>query len=184
MNKQRAGRGGFTLIELLVVLALVAALQTLAVPAMSAMVDSIRLGSISQSFFVSLNLTRSEAIKRKARVVMCKSSTGLSCTRTGGWEQGWIVFQDVNNNALLDAGEVILQREHSSTGAIRLTGNSLVESYISYTPLGHTSLTSGALQAGTLTACRQSPRSTEARQIVISNSGRARTQKVMLDRCV
>jgi type IV fimbrial biogenesis protein FimT len=183
MQYQRSRCEGFTLIELLVVLTLLVVLQTLAVPAMSAVADSIRVQSVTQSFFSNLQFTRSEAIKRNARVVLCKSDTGLRCVRTGGWEQGWIVFQDVNNNAQVDAGEPVLQRELALVGALRLTGNTQVESYISYTPLGHTSTTSGAFQAGTFTVCRRSTTQTEARQIVISSAGRVRTQKVTLNQC-
>lgn len=184
MQNQRSGCEGFTLVELLLVLTLVVVLQTLAVPAMSAMVDVMRVQSATQSFFSKLQIARSEAIKRNARVVLCKSDNGARCVRTGGWEQGWIVFQDVNNNAQLDTGEPVLQRELALVGALRLTGNAQVESYISYTPLGNTSSTSGSFQAGTFTICRLSTSQTEARQIVISSAGRVRSQKVTLGQCV
>lgn len=180
---QRSGCEGVTLIELLVVLAIVVLLQTLAVPAMSAALDAMRLSAVTQSFFSHLQLTRNEAIKRNARVVLCKSATGLACTKTGGWEQGWIVFHDVNNNAAVDAGELILQRQQALPEPIRLAGNAQVESYVSYTPLGQTSLISGAFQAGTLTVCRQSDSRVEAKQIVLSSSGRARTKKASVDHC-
>lgn len=183
MRNQRSQYGGFTLIEVLVVLAMVVVMQTLAVPAMSTVVDSVRLGSVTQSFHASLHLTRSEAIKRNARVVMCKSDNGTSCAKAGGWEQGWLVFHDANNNAAVDAGENILLREQALADSTRLTGNALVASYVSYTPLGQTSLTGGAFQAGTLTVCRASEARAQARQIVISTTGRARTQKVWVDRC-
>jgi type IV fimbrial biogenesis protein FimT len=183
MRKPRSWDCGFALLELLVVLALVAVLQMLAVPAMSAAVDAVRLTSSTQSFFASLQLARSEAIKRNARVVVCKSDAGQRCVLTGGWEQGWIVFHDLNNNAQLDAGESILQRESAPGGMLRLTGNAQVASYVSYTPTGTTSTTSGAFQAGTFTVCRQAAGKNEARQIVISSAGRVRTHRVTLAQC-
>lgn len=184
MRQQRSWGNGLALLELLVVLTLVAILQTLAVPAMSAVVDAVRLASTTQSLFTSLQLARNEAIKRNARVVLCKSDTGQRCVLSGGWEQGWIVFHDLNNNAQVDAGESILQRESALSGMLRLTGNAQVASYASYTPTGSTSMTSGAFQAGTFTVCRQSAGRTEARQIVISSAGRVRTQKLMMSQCV
>ena len=184
MRNQRSGSEGVTLIEVLVVLVILAVLQTLAMPAVSSVLNSARLGSVSQSLFHHLQLTRSEAIKRNARVVLCKSATGANCTRTGGWEQGWIVFHDANNNAMVDAGERILVHEPALSGAVKLTGNTFVESYVSYTPLGQTSLTSGAFQAGTLTVCRASEARSQAKQIVISSTGRVRTQKMWVDRCL
>ena len=92
---------GFTLIELLVVVALVAILQLLAVPALVSMATSMNLTTAVNSLFSSLILARSEAIKRNSRAVVCKSGNGNTCITTGGWEQGWIVFHDVNNNASL-----------------------------------------------------------------------------------
>jgi type IV fimbrial biogenesis protein FimT len=184
MRKRRSRGCGFALIELMVVLALVVILQTLAVPALSAAVDAVRLTASTQSFLGSLQLARNEAIKRNARVVLCKSDTGQRCVLTGDWEQGWIVFHDLNNNAQVDAGEAILQRESALNGMLRLTGNSQVASYASYTPTGATSMTSGAFQAGTFTVCRQSPGRSEARQIVIGSAGRVRTQKVTLSQCL
>lgn len=183
MQNLRSHMNGFTLVEVLVVLALMAILHTIASPAMSAIVNSARLGTAAQSFHVSLQLSRSEAIKRNGRVVVCKSDNGKRCSKTGGWEQGWLVFHDINNNADVDAGEIVLQWEQALSGSARLTGNAMVASYISYTPQGQTSLVSGAFQAGTVTACQASNIPAQARQIVISSTGRVRTQKVLLSAC-
>ena len=165
------------------VLAVALVLQAVAVPALSSALDSMRLRAVNQALFVSLQLTRSEAIKRGGRVVLCKSASGADCSRNGGWEQGWIVFHDRNNNAQVDAGEAILQREPHLGGALRLRGNNLVESYVSYTALGNASMTGGGMQMGTLTLCQPQANQVTARQIVISSSGRARMQKAKLDRC-
>ncbi len=174
---------GFTLIELMLVVALVAIIQSMAAPALSGMANSMRLTTAVNSLFSSLLLARSEAIKRNSRAVVCKSATGDTCITTGGWEQGWIVFHDANTNASLDAGEVILSREQALSPALRFTGNGPVLSYVSYTPTGTTSYASGAFQAGRLTVCPQSVTRVEARQIVISSSGRPRTVKMMVDQC-
>ena len=147
------------------VLAVALVLQSVAVPALSAAFDSMRLRAANQALFVALQLTRSEAIKRGGRVVLCKSASGTDCSRRGGWEQGWIVFHDVNNNARVDAGEAVLQREPRLAGALRFSGNNLVESYVSYTALGHASMIGGGMQMGTLTVCQPHAK-VPARQIV------------------
>lgn len=178
-----SGSGGFTLIELLVVLALVVMLQSLAAPALSGMVHSMRLTTAVNALFSSLLLARSEAIKRNSRAVVCKSATGNACITTGGWEQGWIVFHDANNNASLDAGEAVLSRNQALPQPIRLTGNGPMISYVSYTSMGTTRYASGAFQAGTLTVCPESAARVEARQIVISSAGRPRTVKTRVAHC-
>ena len=183
MRGGRSGSSGVTLIEFVVSLSVVLASLRLAVPAMSAMVDSVRLDGANQTMVSSLQLARNQAVMRGRHVVLCKSADGQRCSRASGWEQGWIVFQDSNNNALLDEGEPVLHKEHALTARVRLTGNRPVAAYISYTPLGQTHLASGAFQAGTLTVCVASFSASTGRQIVISSSGRARTQYAKLDDC-
>ena len=180
---KRSGCAGFTLIELLVVVVLVAIVQSLAAPALSGMANSMRLTTAVNSLFSSLLLARSEAIKRNSRAVVCKSATGDTCNTTGGWEQGWIVFHDANNNAALDAGEVILSREQALPHPMRFTGNGPVASYVSYTAMGATKYPSGAFQAGTLTVCTKSWTSVAAREIKINISGRPRTLKTTVQDC-
>ena len=180
---KRAVSDGFTLIELMVVLAVVAVLQTLAAPAFSGAVTSIRLTTAVNSLLSSLLLARSEAIKRNSRVVVCRSTSGNACASSSGWEQGWIVFHDANNNAALDPGESVIAREQALPNLVRLRGNAPVASYVSYTPVGSASYTSGAFQAGTFTVCIQSESSGDARQIVISASGRPRTAKTAVPQC-
>ena len=180
---KRSAVAGFTLIELMVVLVLAAILATLAAPAMSGMVNSMRLTAAVNSLFTSLLLARSEAIKRNARAVVCKSASGDACIASGGWEQGWIVFHDANNNAKRDAGEVIMSVEPAMRSPIRLNGNSPFASYVSFTPMGQTAYASGAFQAGTLTVCVESSEPLEARQIVINSSGRPRTVRTTVAQC-
>ena len=174
---------GFTLIELLLVVAVVAVLQSLAAPSLAGMANSMRLSTATNSLFSSLLLARSEAIKRNSRAVVCKSATGNACITTGGWEQGWIVFHDANNNAALDADETILSREAALSQPFKFKGNGPVISYVSYTPMGTTSYTSGAFQAGRLTVCPESATRVDARQIVISSAGRPRTVKTTVAQC-
>lgn len=174
---------GFTLIELLVVVALVAILQLLAVPALVSMATSMNLTTAVNSLFSSLILARSEAIKRNSRAVVCKSGNGNTCITTGGWEQGWIVFHDVNNNASLDAGESVLFRQQAFPQPIRFTGNGPVASYVSFTSTGSTQYKSGAFQAGTLTVCPESTTLVNGRQIVISSTGRPRTVRNTVNTC-
>ncbi|MCF8167416.1 MAG: GspH/FimT family pseudopilin [Rhodoferax sp.] len=183
MGKKFKVSGGFTLIELMVVVAIAAILVSQAVPSLTATVRSIQLSTATSTFFSSLILTRSEAIKRNSRAVLCKSFAGIACSSSGGWEQGWIVFHDLNNNVTVDAGEVILLRQEALQLPMRLNGNEHVANYISYTATGTTQMVSGAFQAGTLTVCSESSTRVYARQIVISSMGRPRSVKTEVQHC-
>jgi type IV fimbrial biogenesis protein FimT len=174
---------GFTLIELLVVLAVVSVLAGIAVPSFRALRNSMRLTSASNDLFASLLLARSEAVKRNGRVVLCTSRDGVSCAAAGGWEQGWLVFHDPDNNGQHDGSEVILQRAQALSSGLRLGGNMNVSRYISYTPAGVAKLVSGAFQAGTITMCNASTEPGAARQIVLSAAGRPRVQRTRVESC-
>ncbi len=174
---------GFTLIELLSVMAVSAVLLSVAMPPLTAFVNSVQLSSASNAFVSGLHLARSEAIKRNARVVVCKSADGVVCGRTGGWEQGWIVFQDDNNDGERDEDELIVQREQHLASSLRLVGNLNLARYVSFNPSGATQLVSGGFQAGTLTVCKQSLDGGEARQIVLNAVGRPRVQKTVVRYC-
>jgi type IV fimbrial biogenesis protein FimT len=168
---------GHSLIELLAVVCLVGVLATVAVPAMSSMMGSIQLTSTTNGFFSHILLARSEAIKRNSRVALCKSSEGISCAATGGWEQGWIVFHDINNNGTREDTEPIMQRELALPASLRLTGNLNVAHYLSFASTGAAKLVGGGFQAGTLTVCQYSAGGSMARQIVLNAAGRPRVQK-------
>lgn len=174
---------GFTLVELVTVLAVASILLSAAVPSLLGLVRSVQLTSASNDFLAGLLMARSEAVKRNGRAVLCKSADGISCAATGGWEQGWLVFSDSNNNGQRDPGETILQHARGGESELRVTGNQNVSRYVSYAPDGTSKMVSGAFQAGTVTLCRQSAGEVEARQIVLSSAGRPRVQKAKVASC-
>lgn len=181
--RSRQSIKGYSLLEVMIGMSVFLLCMTQAVPALSSVLDNVRLRSGTDALVDSLHLTRAEAIRRNARVVLCKSNSGSACALHGAWEQGWIIFHDANGNSLLDPGEDVLRREASLPSNLKMTGNTPVSSYVAYTGLGKTSLSSGAFQAGTITICQPSPRPGGAYQIVINSSGRARVAKATLDQC-
>ena len=174
---------GFTQVELLVTLCVACVLAGVAVPAGFMLGGPAKLSDFAHGFLSHLQLARSEAILRRRVVVMCKSAEGRSCTHQGAWEQGWILFEDRNGNALRDPDEPLLQVGEALPDAYRVRGNLNVANYIAFTPAGGTRTASGAFQAGTVNVCRVSSSATEARQIVINAVGRPRMQKAMVDSC-
>ena len=113
-------KSGFTLLELMFTIALVAIILTIGIPSFQSMMRNNRAIVNTNDFISSLNLARSEANKRGRRVVLCKSdkidsiaactTSGDCCTTgTGNWENGWIVFVDLNNNAKVDTDDTVLR---------------------------------------------------------------------------
>lgn len=175
--------GGFTLVELAAVVAIAAVLAAVGIPSWRAFSEKLQLTGVSDAFVASLHLARSEAIKRHDRVALCKSADGVSCASGGGWDQGWIIFHDRNNNGRREAPEQILRRQQALPGALRLTGNLSVAQYVSFVPTGATKLVGGGFQAGTLTVCWESGRTAQARQIILNAAGRPRLRTFTAGTC-
>jgi type IV fimbrial biogenesis protein FimT len=174
---------GFTLVEVLVVGTILGVVAATAAPYLRSVGAASTLAAFTDGFFTHLHLARSEAIKRRGPVVLCKSADGKACSLAGGWEQGWIVFGDADGDGMRDPEEPVLGRGVPLQPGFLLHGNLNVSRYVQFMPTGATKTSSGAFQAGTLTVCRASPERTEARQIVINAVGRPRQHKLTLERC-
>jgi type IV fimbrial biogenesis protein FimT len=95
---------GFTLIEALVVMGAVAILLVIAVPAWSHAKAAAASGAVRTSLTTSmLDAVRHSAIAG-AEVVICPVTTE-HCDDSTSWDQGWIVFADINGNRIVDANE-------------------------------------------------------------------------------
>jgi type IV fimbrial biogenesis protein FimT len=93
---------GFTLIELVVTVAIAAIVLTIGVPSFQQLIADNRITAQVNQFVTSLNIARSEAVKRNSRVRVCKSSDGATCAASGDWQQGWMVFSDLDNDGTVD----------------------------------------------------------------------------------
>jgi type IV fimbrial biogenesis protein FimT len=165
---------GLTLLELLTSLALGGVLLALGLPAYRAWVADLEMRDRIEALVVTMSRARSEAIKRQSRVVLCPSDDGRSCAGGGRWEGGWIVFADTNDDGDRDPDELLIAVEPPSRPGITIRGNRPVSQYVSYTSYGHTRMTNGALQMGTLTVCRSGSKAVD---VVLANGGRVRVDR-------
>ncbi|PIE83644.1 MAG: pilus assembly protein [Candidatus Contendobacter odensis] len=177
MNRQRMNKvTGFTLIELMITLAIAAIILGFGVPSFQRIINNNQLTSAANALVASVNLARSEAVKRGQRMTICKSSDGASCTNSGGYQQGWIVFTDTNANAAVDAGEQVLKVTEAFPASLTFAGAGNVNNYISYDSSGILSRIGAGAPNGSLTLCKQNYRDS-ARRIFISLIGRIRIQR-------
>jgi len=175
---------GFTLTEAVITLAVASTLLSVGVSTIGDIVYGLRLGTVSNDVVQHLQLARSEAIKRNGRMALCKSLDGESCAVGGGWEQGWLLFQDTNNSGTREPHEPVLQRLEPLPPQFLLKANNPLARYVSYGPMGAAMMASGAFQAGTFTLCRISAGPVEGRQIIVNAGGRPRALKVQLENCL
>jgi type IV fimbrial biogenesis protein FimT len=127
MAKGSATQRGFTLVELLIAICILGVLMLVAVPAFTDAILSQKLSGMTNSFSASVQIARSEAIKRNASsakpVKMCRSTDGVNCAGSGGWDQGWIVFNDNDNDGVLDSDETLVYRQTAIANGFHLTGD-------------------------------------------------------------
>lgn len=98
--------GGFTLLEAVVVMAIVAILMAVAVPSYRYVTNGNRIASEVNGLLGDMQFARAEALSEGQTVTVCVSTNGTSCAGAGvsTWQNGWIVFSDVNNNHVVNAG--------------------------------------------------------------------------------
>jgi type IV fimbrial biogenesis protein FimT len=183
MKRRKIRQIGISLVEMMITVAVIGGAAAVGIPALVNAADDIRQSAIANDFLGDLALARANAIVSGKRVVMCKSSDGAACLLTGGWDQGRIVFEDANNNAIRDSQERLIRIGEPLTQGWLATGNQPVSSYISFHQIGRAQMVSGAFQAGTLTLCRASLGPVTAIQIVINGAGRTRAKRAVLANC-
>lgn len=163
-------QAGFTLIELIVVMAIVGVVASLAYPSFQETIRLNRIQSQTTRLMSTLMVTRSEAAKTNKPATVCKSADGATCTDSGNWDQGWIVYRDSNANGDFDAGEPVIRVENAvpDTVTVRALEATFADS-VTYEPDG----TVNGLISQIFKIC--SGTSTRgARQIAIDATGRPR----------
>ncbi|HEX3842895.1 MAG TPA: GspH/FimT family pseudopilin [Steroidobacteraceae bacterium] len=123
------GQAGVTLIELLIVVILVAALMSIGVPSYRYVTTSNRMATEINSFLGDLQYARSEAAREGQYVTVCvaqstnPASPSCAASGTATWQNGWIIFGDVNNDATVDANDPVLRIQNAFS-----SGDTLVSS--------------------------------------------------------
>jgi type IV fimbrial biogenesis protein FimT len=139
-NMHMASHKGFTLIELMVTLFITAILLGAAIPSFVDMTVRNRLVTTTNDFISTINLARSESIRRASTVTICGTSDGAACA-ADAWSGGWIAFVDVNGDGDIDVGDTVLRVHGALAGGYTLSPDAVFATYLSYSADGSATAT-------------------------------------------
>lgn len=143
---------GFTLVELMVTLAVAAILMAIAIPNFTALINSNRLTATGNELVASLQLARSEALRRNTQVRVCRSEDGSSCAGAGQWNR-WITLVVSSDEVLRDASTKAPLQVTSGTPQITYHADGMARS-------------GGALQTNDLVVCIPTTRPVQNQRVV------------------
>lgn len=169
-------QNGFTLIEATIVMAITAILLCFGIPALTQLSQRTQLTAEHNRFMGAINYARQLAVDTSSRVVLCPSESHQECLEQPEWHRGWMIFVDDNKDRERDPGETIY-----------LVGNRSSEGY-SVTSSSHRrriAFRSDGMAYGANVTLRLCPpdREVEARSIIVSNTGRARSATIPWQQC-
>jgi len=102
ISKMKHKQGGFTLVELMFTVIVLAVLLGIGLPNFRDFLRNSRMTAAANDLLTDYNYARSEAVKRRLPVTICKSTDGAACaTAVTGSFSRWIVFLDRNGDGLV-----------------------------------------------------------------------------------
>lgn len=157
---------GLSLVELVMALTVAAVALTASLPLFTDLRAGIQLRASLNHWMSVLAEARISAVERGRTVVACPSA-GERCEATLFWHNGWILFEDTNQDGQHDAYEPLLMSTPPSS-EVRI-GSSSGRQRILYR-------SDGSSEGSNVTVTFCDRRGAEkARTIVLSNAGRARS---------
>lgn len=165
MIHERENYAGFTLGEMLVAMAIIAIVLAVGVPAYQDTIAENRLTTSTNQLIASLNVARSEAVKRGGELCVCGSGDLADCD--GDWTAGWIVFTDGGVAGGVDGTDEILRVWAPSGGSVAVTANFATSDSVRFQSDGR----EADDDTGTFSFCDDRAGET-MRQIAVARSGR------------
>lgn len=133
---------GFTLYELLITIVIIGIVLTFGIPNFGVFTQNSRITSVANDLHSSFYLGRSEAARSKSNITICASANSMDAAATcgGTFDDGWIIFVDLNGD-IQRAGvdENVLRRHPAIDDAIDIVakGTGGVDAtFFSFAPTG------------------------------------------------
>ena len=165
---------GFTLLELVIIIAILAITMAIAAPGLGTMIANNRISGSVNDFVAALQFAKAEAASRVNPVTLCKkNATSTGCIAGGDWQQGWIVFSDLNGDGAVNGADTILLNHEALDANISFGGTAGVTTSITYRPSGTTSITNTEV----LIICDNRGFADSAKGVLVTITGRGSVMK-------
>ena len=147
-------------------MSMVAILLAAGVPSFKNYGWNLRLKTAMDVLQTDLNLARGRAISHNIQTVICPATDSHNCSGLSGWQDGWIVFTDLNGDRHKQEGEPLLK--FASAVEFLDISSSRSRSYLRFYP-------NGTAPGSNITILFCDKRgAAHAGKIAVSNSGRIR----------
>ena len=165
---RQLNRAGFTLLELVVTMVLFTILTLIAVPTFEHWQARQRMNVALHTLQQDLLTARSQAILLGTNVVACPGDVVSGCAGTNNWSEGWLVFQDIDDDHTFGPAEPLV-RVTDAMQRVKVTG-STSRTYLRFYPNGTAPGSNGSIWfCGAL-----GPE--HAQRLVLSSVGRIRRE--------
>lgn len=161
--KRFTTENGMSHVELMIAIALVTVLSVSALPGVGRMMDRSKVMDTRHDLLNDFNFARNTAVKNYRHIVICPSSNQQTCSGNTRWRDGWIVFQDVDDNQQRSSSERVLRTGQLNNNIIVSSG---LRDHFKFSPDGTASDSIGSLML-----CL-SDKPTMGHRLVISKAGR------------
>jgi len=123
---------GFTSLGLLTVIVPALSLFLLGLPLLDKLTYSGNVQLLEQnSLAAHLEYAREEAIRRQLPVTICPSHDSRNCLPGGNWQEGWIIFTDLESpNRNVSVGDKLLHKQRGEVGNQPLVASMDVLQYL------------------------------------------------------
>ena len=149
-------------------MAIVAILLVTGVPAIKNYIWNLRMKTTMDELQTDLNLARGRAISHNIQTVICPATDSYDCSGRSDWQDGWIVFTDLNSDRHKQNGEPLLK--YAGAVAFLNISSSRSRNYLRFYP-------NGTAPGSNISILFCDQRGAEyAGKIIVSNSGRIRME--------